>query len=171
MCAEIQRFFTGTICPMAATISEEAQHITSHIENSVTWLGRKIDEYTNSLLPRPAAVVAAVVLKSLPFIAMRLFLPFPLLIGGIVGVILYKAVTTPRDQLIQIPALTNGLAFGGLLTGGQQIVVGIGSGNIPHIVFGVAGVALSCFILLRSGFINEACGLTLIATDEIVSNR
>ncbi len=160
MCTQIQWITSNYIQPLADTLCDRAHDVMSTVKNSAFWIDKKIDDITNNILPRPAAAVAAAMIRCLPFLAMRLmFFPGPLFWAGLSAIVVFKTVTTPENKPVTAENVENGFALGGIIEGGQQISQGIATTNLPVALFGIGNIIASCIMFLRTGLVNTVCGI------------
>jgi hypothetical protein len=157
MCSGIQCVAVDFLQSTTTAVFTQAQNAVFELQKCGTWLDRTIVDITRKILPHCAAVAAAAMIKSIPFIAMRLFLPMPLFLIGIGAIVVYKTVCTPKGEPITAKTVENGFAFGELWIGGNQIAEGIVTNNIPTLIFGIGNIVASCFMFLRTDLVKEIC--------------
>ncbi len=159
MCAQIQAVSSNAIHYVGSALYHGAEQSILAIREGIIWLGRKIDDLTHAVLPHWAAVTVAAMTKSMPFIAMRLFLPTPLFFAGLGIIVVYKIITTPKGEPVTAETAENGFAFAGLWQGGQQITQGFATNSLQPVLFGVVNIVASCIFLLRTGLVKDMCGI------------
>ena len=155
MCSGIQCISTNFLCSVATTINTQAENVVSIVRRGVGMVDRAITDITRFVLPRCAADVVAAIIRSSPFIAMRLFFPPPLVWAGIGAIVVYKVVTTPKGETASAPIVENGFAFAGLKIGAQQIGEGMATNSLPTALYGICNIVASLFMLLQTGFVEN----------------
>jgi hypothetical protein len=144
MCSGIQCFATNVLQPTATAIFTQVQEGIAFACAGCEWAGREIDALAHKVLPHWAAVVAETIIKSSPFIALRVLpFPTPLFWAGLASIVVYKIIATPKREEISETTVDNGLAFGGLWAGGNQIAHGITENNFATVLFGITNIATS----------------------------
>ena len=155
MCDAVNHFVHETILPMAREALEGVQYAHEKAVEGAQWLGRKIHDLTHSVLPRPVAIIAEAALKSLPFIAASLLLPFPAFLGLVGAVVVYKMITAPKNQPNIPTSLINGVGFSCLWTGCRIITLGLTGAGPVAIVAGVFNIVSASICLSNSGLLKE----------------
>jgi hypothetical protein len=108
-------------------------------------------------LPWPAAVITYRLWKAAPYIAAQILLPSSIYIIGVIGIIAYRIIVTPKNEKPDLTSILNGIGFSQIVSGTRSFAIGCSFSNRIQLISGLFWIIIGGACLFYSGIVQRIC--------------
>jgi len=153
MIESAKTFMNEKVCPAFESIGTGIKKAASTAQQGVAkvygyglLLDKKVVDWTNTHLPRPAAIAAQVFFRLSPYIIMAVALPFPVSACASLGLLALKGIAT-KGKYFDMAGQISRIGTIQLIASTRLLCIGASAGAAAPVVVGLAFGALSALTL------------------------